>query len=107
MLSKNDVTQISALFRAAMPRKSGGGKCIPFVRWTGIQVTSDLRSFRQTGHQTMTRLFRITATFLLGMIALGSVTLAQSLNPIPWPAPSAVPPPPAQVPSFQTKPAGV
>lgn len=55
----------------------------------------------------MKRLFRITATLALAIMALASIAVAQSLNPIPWPQPPVVPPQPAQTPSFQTRPAGV
>ena len=62
-----------------------------------------------TGQQT-TKIFRVAAVLALLMIAgLGTSVSAQtsSLNPIPWPTPQVIPPPPIQEPTYQTRPAGV
>lgn len=61
-----------------------------------------------TGLATTTRIFRVAAVVaLLVMAGLGTSMFAQSANPVPYPTPSVVPPPPVQVPAYQTRPAGV
>lgn len=62
-----------------------------------------------TGQQT-TKIFRVAAVLALLLIAgLGTSMSAQtsSLNPIPWPTPQVIPPPPIVEPAYQTRPAGV
>ena len=60
------------------------------------------------GFEITTKIFRVAAVVALLVIAgMGASMSAQSLNPVPWPAPAAVPPPPVQVPAYQTRPAGV
>src|SRR6185312_11586912 len=44
---------------------------------------------------------------LIVNVAMGASMAAQSLNPVPWPAPTTVPPAPIQEPTYQTRPAGV
>ncbi len=61
-----------------------------------------------TGLEMTTKIFRVAAVVALLVIAgLGANMSAQSLNPVPWPTPAAVPPPPIQEPAYQTRPAGV
>jgi K319-like protein len=49
----------------------------------------------------------IAGILLLLIVAMSASLPAQSLNPVPWPTPAAVPPPPAVMPALQTRPAGV
>jgi hypothetical protein len=75
---------------------------------TTILKDDDGRSFRMTGLATTTRIFRVAAVVaLLVMAGLGASVFAQSANPVPYPTPSVVPPPPIQEPAYQTRPAGV
>lgn len=61
-----------------------------------------------TGCALTNKIFRVAAVMaLLLMAGMGANMSAQSLNPVPWPTPGVVPPPPAQIPAFQTRPAGV
>jgi hypothetical protein len=61
-----------------------------------------------TGRQITTKIFRVAAVVaLLVMAGLGASMSAQSLNPVPWPTPAAVPPPNIIEPAYQTRPAGV
>jgi hypothetical protein len=61
-----------------------------------------MKGFAQT-----IKTFKLAGIVLLLLMAVGTMATAQSLNPIPWPQPAAVPPPPAQIPAFQTVPAGI
>jgi hypothetical protein len=60
-----------------------------------------------TGRESITKIFRVMAVALLVLAGLGASMSAQSLNPVPWPTPGTVPPPPINVPAYQTRPAGV
>jgi hypothetical protein len=61
-----------------------------------------------TGLAKTTRIFRGAAVLaLLVMAGLGTSMFAQSANPVPYPTPAAVPPPPIHEPAYQTRPAGV
>jgi hypothetical protein len=60
-----------------------------------------------TGLATTTKIFRVAVMALLLIAGLGASMSAQSLNPVPWPTPQAVPPPNIQEPQYQTRPAGV
>ena len=59
------------------------------------------------GFETAVKIFRVAVVALLVITGMGASMSAQSLNPVPWPAPTVVPPPPIQVPAYQTRPAGV
>ncbi len=60
------------------------------------------------GFETANKIFRVAVVVALLVIAgIGASMSAQSLNPIPWPVPPVVPPPPIQEPAYQTRPAGV
>ncbi len=62
-----------------------------------------------TGRETLIKIFRVMTVALLVLAGLGASMSAQSLNPVPWPSPTpgTVPPPPINVPAYQTRPAGV
>jgi hypothetical protein len=60
-----------------------------------------------TGFEQTKNMMRVAGVLLLLIVAMGVGLPAQSLNPVPWPTPAAVPPPPAQIPAYQTRPAGV
>jgi hypothetical protein len=60
-----------------------------------------------TGFEQIKNMMRVAGILLLLIAAMGVSMPAQSLNPVPWPTPAVVPPPPAQIPAFQTRPAGV
>jgi hypothetical protein len=62
---------------------------------------------KKMGYKTMNKLFRATAAILLVIGWMGATMSAQSLSPSPWPKPASVPPPSAQIPALQTRPAGV
>src|ERR1051326_7046043 len=49
----------------------------------------------------------IAGVVLLLIVVMSVSMSAQSLNPVPFPTPAAVPPPNAVIPAFQTRPAGV
>src|ERR1051326_6608916 len=66
----------------------------------------DGRSFNMMGFEQMKNIFRVAGVLLL-MMVMGASMSAQSLNPVPWPTPAAVPPAMIQEPSYQTRPAGV
>src|SRR5436305_2364353 len=60
---------------------------------------NDGRSFKMWGFEQLTKRFKVAGVVLLLLITgLGTKASAQSLNPIPWPVPAAVPAPPAIVP---------
>jgi hypothetical protein len=60
---------------------------------------NDGRSFKMWGFEQLTKRFKVAGVVLLLLImGLGTKASAQSLNPIPWPTPAAVPAPPAIVP---------
>ncbi|HEY2912067.1 MAG TPA: hypothetical protein VGK21_01795, partial [Candidatus Angelobacter sp.] len=67
----------------------------------------DGRSFNMKGFEQMKNIFRVAGVLLLLMMVMGASMSAQSLNPVPWPTPAAVPPPMIQEPSYQTRPAGI
>jgi hypothetical protein len=67
----------------------------------------DGRSFNMMGFEQMKNIFRVAGVLLLLMMVMGASMSAQSLNPVPWPTPAAVPPAMIQEPSYQTRPAGV
>lgn len=51
---------------------------------------------------------KVAGVVLLLMMVMGASMLAQSLNPVPFPQPAAVPPPPAIIPSYhQGVPSGI
>ncbi len=50
---------------------------------------------------------KVAGVVLLLMMVMGANMFAQSLNPVPWLQPPAVPPAPAQMPAYMTIPAGV
>ena len=60
-----------------------------------------------TGFETISKMFRVALLALIVNVAMGASMAAQSLNPVPWPAPTTVPPAPIQEPTYQTRPAGV
>jgi hypothetical protein len=63
-----------------------------------LQYT-DGRSFKMRGFEQLTKRFKVASVVLLLLITgLGTKASAQSLNPIPWPTPAAVPPAPPVVP---------
>jgi hypothetical protein len=66
----------------------------------------DGRSFNMMGFEQMKNIFRVAGVLLLLMV-MGASMSAQSLNPVPWPTPAAVPPPIIQEPPYQTRPAGI
>src|SRR6185437_1592454 len=70
-------------------------------------LQDDGRSFRMTGFESITKIFRVALLALIVNVAMGASMAAQSLNPVPWPAPTTVPPAPIQEPTYQTRPAGV
>src|SRR3984893_11644309 len=58
---------------------------------TKLQYT-DGRSFKMRGFEQLTKRFKVAGVVLLLLITgLGTKASAQSLNPIPWPAPAAIP----------------
>src|SRR5882724_1512195 len=60
---------------------------------------NDGRSFKMWGFEQLTKRFKVAGVVLLLLIiGLGTNASAQSLNPIPWPVPAAVPAPSAIVP---------
>jgi hypothetical protein len=60
---------------------------------------NDGRSFKMWGFEQLTKRFKVAGVVLLLLITgLGMKASAQSLNPIPWPTPAAVPPAPPIVP---------
>ena len=60
---------------------------------------NDGRSFKMRGFEQLTKRFKVAGVVLLLLItALGMKASAQSLNPIPWPTPAAVPPAPPIIP---------
>ena len=59
-----------------------------------------------TGFEQTKNILRVAGVLLLLMMVLGASMSAQSLNPVPWPTPAAVPPPLIQEPAYQTRPAG-
>jgi hypothetical protein len=59
------------------------------------------------GFEQIRKVARIAGVLLLLIVVMGVSMSAQSLNPVPWPAPAAVPPPAVQTPAYQTRPAGV
>jgi K319L-like, PKD domain len=67
----------------------------------------DGRSFNMKGFEQTRKVFQVAGVVLLLMVAMGASMFAQSLNPVPFPTPVAVPPPAIQVPALQTRPAGV
>ncbi|MGH9568423.1 MAG: hypothetical protein ACRD4F_02205, partial [Candidatus Angelobacter sp.] len=71
----------------------------------------DGRSFNMTGFALTNKISRVAAVLALLLIAgMGASAYAQgtgSLNPVPWPTPAVIPPPPAIVPANQTEPAGI
>jgi hypothetical protein len=67
----------------------------------------DGRSFNMKGFEQTKNILRVAGVLLLLMMVMGASLSAQSLNPVPWPTPAVVPPPVAQIPAFQTRPAGV
>jgi hypothetical protein len=67
----------------------------------------DGRSFKMTGFEQTKNILRVAGVLLLLMMVLGASMSAQSLNPVPFPAPAVVPPPAAIMPAYQTIPAGV
>ncbi|HSK42958.1 MAG TPA: hypothetical protein VLA83_03610, partial [Candidatus Binatia bacterium] len=60
------------------------------------------------GFEHLTKGFKVAGVVLLLLIiGLGTKASAQSLNPIPWPAPAAIPPaPPVQPPREGNEPTG-
>jgi hypothetical protein len=67
----------------------------------------DGRSFKMTGFKQTKKILRVAGVLLLLMMVMGANMSAQSLNPVPWPTPAAVPPAMIQEPSYQTRPAGI
>src|ERR1700686_4771008 len=67
----------------------------------------DGRSFKMTGFEQTKNILRVAGVLLLLMVVMGTNMAAQSLNPVPRPTPSVVPPPPAIMPAYQSIPAGV
>src|SRR3979409_626132 len=65
------------------------------------------RSFKMTGFEQTKNILRVAGVLLLLMMVLGASMSAQSLNPVPFPAPAVVPPPAAIMPAYQSIPAGV
>jgi hypothetical protein len=60
---------------------------------------NDGRSFKMRGFEQLTKRFKVAGVVLLLLIiGLGTKASAQSLNPIPWPTPAAVPPAPPIIP---------
>ena len=59
------------------------------------------------GFEQTKNILRVAGVLLLLMIVMGASMSAQSLNPVPWPTPAAVPPPMIQEPPYQTRPAGI
>src|SRR6185437_6916840 len=72
------------------------------------QKPIDGRSFQKMrGFELLTKSFRkVQALLLLVVATLGVSASAQSLNPIPWPTPAAVPAPTPIMPNRQGTPAG-
>ncbi len=60
-----------------------------------------------TGYEQIKNIFKVAGVLLLLLMVMGASLSAQSLNPVPWPTPAVVPPPPAQIPAYQTVPAGL
>jgi hypothetical protein len=67
----------------------------------------DGRSFKMMGFKQTKNILRVAGVLLLLMMVMGANMSAQSLNPVPWPTPAAVPPPLVQEPPYQTRPAGI
>src|SRR3979409_1454518 len=67
----------------------------------------DGRSFKMTGFEQTKNILRVAGVLLLLMMVMGASMSAQSLNPVPFPAPAVVPPPAAIMPAYQSIPAGV
>jgi hypothetical protein len=73
---------------------------------TTTKLKDDGRSFKMTGFETLTKTLRAAiAVGLLVIAGMGATMSAQA--PSPWPTPAAVPPAPAVLPAYQTRPAGV
>src|SRR5437764_14441694 len=62
----------------------------------------DGRSFKMTGFEQTTNILRVAGVLLLLMMVICESMSAQSLNPVPFPAPAVPPPPAATVPAYQT-----
>ena len=60
-----------------------------------------------TGFEQTKNILRVAGVLLLLMMVMGASMAAQSLNPVPFPTPAAVPPPAEIMPAYQTIPAGV
>src|SRR4029077_11915322 len=67
----------------------------------------DGRSFKMTGCEQIRNIFKVAGVLLLLLLMTGAGLSAQSANPVPWPTPAVIPPPPAIIPAYQTIPAGV
>src|SRR6185312_2350344 len=95
----------TAVHRASMRHERNSLPMAATSKKANLQ--DDGRSFRMTGFETITKIFRVALLALVVNVAMGASMAAQSLNPVPWPAPTAVPPAPIQEPAYQTRPAGV
>src|SRR5512146_2191988 len=102
----------TSLREPAVPRRTAGRQGAPRLPLRARQsrttkLKDDGRSFEMKGFTTAVKIFRVAIVALLVIAGMGASMFAQSLNPVPWPQPTAVPPPPIQVPAYQTRPAGV
>src|SRR5260221_14760018 len=86
------------------------------VIWDNASTYTQRGSSRSTegvpkmrGFEQLMKSFRVARVVLLLLIVatLGVSGSAQSLNPIPWPAPAAIPPPPPIVPDRGGNPTGI
>jgi hypothetical protein len=72
------------------------------------KLQHDGRSFKMRGFEQTINNFRVAGVvlLLLVMTALGATSSAQSLNPVPWPTPAAIPGPTPKVPDRGGEPTG-
>jgi hypothetical protein len=75
------------------PNKLAGRKTREVISKAGqYEKQYDGRSFKMRGFEQLTKGFKVAGVVLLLLIiGLGAKASAQSLNPIPWPTPAAVP----------------